>query len=194
MLVSGLGPGAVSNDSKTPSGDPYVSSSHLLSQKEGKADVYIFLLFCDIRAHVLLKALCTSDAGLADILEQITTAPLETPSLFASDFTQVQFIAMILLHPTIADVIARYFLQSWTEDAMTVMDDRLRSILSSSSPSPYETTESREPDEPMVGVETITTKESHSGPALGLELPKGWSLMDEKRWRACPIGVFVSYE
>lgn len=77
---------------------------------------------------------------------------------------------------------------------MAVMDDRLRSILSSSSPSPYGLIESREPDEPMAGIEMISTKESHVGPASGLELPKGWSLMDEKRWRACPIGVFISYE
>lgn len=104
MLVSGLGPGAVSNDFKTPGGDPYVLFlQFLFRKKEGKADVYIFLLFCDIRAHVLLKALCTSDAGLADILEQITAAPVEAPSLFASDFTQVEFIAMILLHLAIAD-------------------------------------------------------------------------------------------
>lgn len=62
-----------------------------------------FLFLCDIRAHVLLKALCTSDTGLADILDQITAAPVEAPSLFASDPTQVEFIAMMLLHLAIAD-------------------------------------------------------------------------------------------
>ncbi|CAL1696175.1 unnamed protein product [Somion occarium] len=124
----------------------------------------------DKAAQLLLKALCADKPEIQEAISILLTTKPTGQGTIRSPIYSIPF-------------------QTWDESDLDAMTERLEKLISSGG---SRTPQSQEID---MAVDASVVSEFLPGTEKGgIELPLGWRLLDETRWKPAPIGIFVAAE